>query len=140
MVVDVTTVGLMGGGADFQPGIIVEPGIQPLTDSILPGLDDIQSAGFLKCTAELFFGFRLGFAKDILVDALSGGEIVSCGIASLPTAAIFSKYSLYMLRLVPLYNFGKVFRTDVAFALVQQLQHSLILVGSLLLGGETLGK
>lgn len=50
---------------------------------------DVTTVGLMGRGAELFFGFRLGFAKDILVDVFPCGGIVSCGIASLP-AAVFS--------------------------------------------------
>lgn len=47
VVVDVTPVGLVGGGADFEHGVVLKPDLHPLPQCVLPCPDDVQALGVL---------------------------------------------------------------------------------------------
>ena len=80
MVFDETLVGLVGGGPDFQFGVVLQPEVQPLSYCVLSSPRNIQLASFLNGFFQFLFDLRLCFAKDVLVDGLTCRWVMSCGI------------------------------------------------------------
>ena len=71
VVVDVTPVGLVGGGTDFEHGVILEPDFHPLSQGVLPCPDDVQALGVLDDLLQLFLDLALGLAQAVFVDGLT---------------------------------------------------------------------
>ena len=84
VVVDVPPVGLMGGGADLDFGVVLKPDVQPLSHGILAGPDQVQAGGLLDGPLQLFLCLSLGFGQDIFVDGFAGFRVMAGGIPALP--------------------------------------------------------
>jgi hypothetical protein len=80
---------LLGGGADFQFGVVLQSKVQPLSYCVLSSPRNIQLASFLNGFFQFLFDLRLCFAKDVLADGLTCRWVISCGISAL-SAAILS--------------------------------------------------
>ena len=88
VVVDIASVGLVGGWSDFQFGVIFEPHVHPLPQRVLSGFDDVQSFVFLNGPLQLFLDLSLGLAQNILDDGLACNGIGSCGVPTLPATIL----------------------------------------------------
>ena len=95
MVVDVAPVGLVRRGANFDPGVVLEPLIHPNAHRVLPRLGHVQAPGFLDGRLQLGLRLCLGPAQDVFVDGFARLRIVPGGVAPLPPAILpFSDVAL----------------------------------------------
>ena len=89
VLVDVVLVVGGGGLPDGRPGVILEPGLSPLTHRELAGLMRVHFPGLFQRRCQLFFAFFLRFSQHVFTDGLAGFRIAARCIAALP-AAIFA--------------------------------------------------
>ena len=91
VVVDVASVGLVGGGPHLDFGVILKPNVHPLADGILRCLERVYFRIFLDRLFQLCFYLRLGLAQDVFVDRFAGFRVPPGGVAAFPaTIAAFS--------------------------------------------------
>jgi len=89
VVVDVSSIGLVGGWPDFDFGIVFKPLVHPCAYRVFSGFGHIQALGFLDSRFQLALCLCLGPAQDVFVDGLAGLRIVPCSVPALP-ATVFS--------------------------------------------------
>ena len=85
VVVDVSSIGPVRGGAHLDFGVVLEPEVHPLTYVILCRLEGIHFCIFLNCLLQLCFYLRLSLAEDVLVDSLAGLRVPPGGVTALPS-------------------------------------------------------
>ena len=70
VVVNVTPVGLVGGGPHLHFGVVFKSHLHPLAHDVLASSGNIQPLCLLDCLLQLCLGLRLGLARDVLQIAL----------------------------------------------------------------------
>ena len=86
VVVNVTPVGLVGGGPHLHLSVVFKPYLHPLAHGVPANLGRIQPLRFLNGGFQLCFCLRLGLAQDVLVDGLARLRVTTGGISSFPSA------------------------------------------------------
>ena len=85
VVVDVASVGLVGRRPHFDFGVVLEPDVHPLPDSVLCRLEGVYLCIFLDGLFKLCFYLRLSLAQDVFVDRFASLQVPSGGVAALPS-------------------------------------------------------
>ena len=88
VVVDVSSIGLVGRRPNFYLCVVFKPLVHPGTHCVLPRLGDIQALAFLDSRFQLALHLRLGAAQNVFVDGLSGLRIVPSGVPALPATVL----------------------------------------------------
>ena len=95
VVVDVTSVGLVGGGTNLHLGVVLEPDIHPLSHGVLFCLYRVDMLCLLNSLLQLGPGLRLGSSQNVPVNGLPRLRVVTGGIPALPAAVLpFPKIAL----------------------------------------------
>ena len=88
MLVDVVLVVSGGGFPDGRPGVILEPGLSPLTHRELAGLMRVHFSSLFQRRRQFFFAFFLGFRQYVFADGFAGFRVAAGRIAALPAAIL----------------------------------------------------
>ena len=81
---DVALIGLVGGRAHLDLGVVFKPDVHPLPDRVLSRFREVELRGVGERAFQLFLDLRLRFAEDVFADRLAGLGIVACRVAPLP--------------------------------------------------------
>lgn len=95
MVVQIATVGGMGGGAYLHLCHVLEPDLHPRAQGALSRPGHIHSLASFDGFRQLFLHLCLCFAQDVLVDGFPGLRVSAGGVPSLPaTVRAFANAAL----------------------------------------------